>query len=175
MRYLRPIAFGLVLVVLLAVPVVLILLRSYILAPTAQPIAEQPIDFPHSIHATTMGLDCTFCHRTATVSASAGLPAIEQCMFCHKIIPTQGRPQLERLVSAFENNAPIQWARVHQVPDHAHFVHAMHINAGFQCATCHGDVASMGVAEQVRDLRMGDCIACHRENNARTDCAVCHY
>lgn len=175
MRYLRPVVFGVVVLVLLAVPVAAILARSYFLAPTAQPVKTQPIAFPHSLHAGTLGLDCTFCHRTATTEAAAGLPALQQCMFCHKVIPTANRPDLVRLVNAFNNNQPIDWVRVHQLPDHVHFVHAVHINAGFTCQTCHGNVVTMTVAQQFRDLRMGDCITCHQQNNARTDCAVCHY
>jgi hypothetical protein len=98
-------------------------------------------------------------------------------MGCHSIIPTTDRPELQMLVTAFNSGTPINWTRVDQLPDHVHFVHAEHINAGFSCATCHGDVASMapGAVVQVRDLRMGDCITCHRENNAPTDCSTCHY
>lgn len=174
-RYLRPIVFGVVVLVLLAIPVAAIVARSYILSPTAQPAKDQPIAFPHPFHVESLGLDCTFCHRTATTQANAGVPALEQCMFCHKVVPTAGRPNLERLVSAFESNQPVQWNRVHQLPDHVHFVHAMHINAGFQCQDCHGPVQTMAAVKQFRDLRMGDCVTCHRQNNARTDCAVCHY
>ncbi|MDI3339648.1 MAG: cytochrome c3 family protein [Sphaerobacter sp.] len=174
-RILRPVLFGVVALVLLAIPVVAILARSYFFSPTAQPAKTQPIAFPHPLHVNTLGMDCTFCHRTAATQASAGVPALEQCMFCHKVIPTTNRPNLERLVNAFNSGQPIQWARVHQMPDHVHFVHAMHINAGFQCQTCHGPVQDMTAVSQFRDLRMGDCIACHRQNNARTDCAVCHY
>ncbi|MBX5445947.1 cytochrome c3 family protein [Sphaerobacter sp.] len=174
-RILRPVVFGLVVLVLLAIPVVAILARSYFLSPTAQPAKAQPIAFTHPFHVNTLGLDCTFCHRTASTQASAGVPALEQCMFCHRVVPTTNKPNLERLVQAFESNTPIQWNRVHQMPDHVKFVHSMHINAGFDCATCHGQVQQMATVEQFRDLRMGDCIDCHRQNNARTDCAVCHY
>lgn len=43
------------------------------------------------------------------------------------------------------------------------------------CAVCHGDVASMSKVKQVRPLKMGDCVNCHRDNNAPAECAVCHY
>jgi hypothetical protein len=64
---------------------------------------------------------------------------------------------------------------VHRTPDHVRFTHEAHIQAGVQCATCHGQVEQMAEVRQVRALNMGDCIACHRQNNARTDCSVCHY
>jgi predicted CXXCH cytochrome family protein len=166
-----------IVLLLLAIPAVAVVARSYVLAPTAQPTKSQPIQFPHNIHVNTVGLDCTYCHRGATTTADATLPALQLCMGCHAVVPTTGKPELEKLVAAFADGTPINWNRVHQVPDHVHFVHSMHINAGFDCATCHGDVGSMAKpgVKQVRDLRMGDCVTCHRENNARTDCATCHY
>ena len=174
-RFVRPVVIGLIVLVVLAIPVVAVVARSYIFSPTAQPAKEQPINFPHTIHVNVVGLDCTFCHRGATTQANATVPALELCMGCHGVIPSQGRPQLQRLVDAFNSGEPINWNRIHQMPDHVHFVHAMHINAGFDCATCHGDVGSMQTVTQVRDLRMGDCVDCHRQNGARTDCSACHY
>jgi hypothetical protein len=61
------------------------------------------------------------------------------------------------------------------MPDHVRFTHEPHIQAGVACATCHGDVGTMREVTQTRSLRMGDCVACHRENNAPTDCFKCHY
>ncbi|MEE8442790.1 MAG: cytochrome c3, partial [Dehalococcoidia bacterium] len=43
------------------------------------------------------------------------------------------------------------------------------------CTLCHGEVNKMIVVKQVRELKMGDCLGCHRKNNAPTDCAICHY
>lgn len=176
-RIVKPVLIGIVVLLVLAIPAAAVLARSYILAPTAQPAMEQPIDFPHAIHVNeaAVGLDCAFCHRGVNDSADAGVPALELCMGCHAVIPSADRPELAKLVDAFESNTPIDWDRIHQMPDHVHFVHSMHINAGFDCATCHGDVANMRPVEQVRDLRMGDCVDCHRQNNARTDCVACHY
>lgn len=176
-KYLRPMVFGVTVLILLAIPVVLIALRSYFLAPTEEPPKPQPIDFPHAFHVQTLGLDCTFCHREASTTADAGVPALEQCMFCHKVVPTAGKPGLQKLVNAYDHNQPIDWMRVTQLPDHVHFVHATHINAGIACQTCHGPVQNMapGAVYQYRNLEMGDCISCHKEMNARTDCSVCHY
>ncbi len=195
-RYLRASVFVVIGLLLLAIPITAVLARSYFLSPTAYPTPTQPITFPHSVHVTGFGLECTFCHRFATdqalVNASgvttpvkgsftgetgggAYLPALQQCMYCHKVIPTTNRPELQRLVAAFNTGTPIEWKHVYQMPDHVHFTHSVHINAGFQCSTCHGDVSKMTTATRARDLRMGDCIECHQQNGARTDCAVCHY
>ncbi len=141
---------------------------------------DQPIDFPHDVHVEKVGIECMFCHRTVDTGASAGIPAVEQCLFCHKdlgreqyILPES--EELEKLREHFESEEPIQWNRVHRLPDHVQFLHEAHINKGINCSECHGDVGSMEVVGQVRDLKMGDCVDCHRENNAPTDCLTCHY
>jgi hypothetical protein len=154
--------------------IVVFLVRETTLSPTAQPAPEQPIDFPHELHVKSLGLDCTFCHRTATTEASAGMPALQQCMFCHQVVQPATNTEIQKLVTAWNAGKPVDWARVYQLPDHVVFVHEAHLNAGVTCATCHGDVASMTQIRQVRDLRMGDCIACHMKMNAPTECATCH-
>lgn len=176
-RFIKPAALGVIVLLLLAIPAVAVVARSYILAPTTMPTKDQPIEFPHNLHMNVVGLDCTYCHRGATMMPDATLPAIQLCMGCHAVVPAEGRPELQKLITAFNEGTPINWNRVHQMPDHVQFVHSMHIQAGFDCATCHGNVAQMGKpgAKQVRDLRMGDCVDCHQENGARTDCSVCHY
>ncbi|MBO9385789.1 MAG: cytochrome c3 family protein [Thermomicrobium sp.] len=177
MRYLRLILFVAIIFVILAIPASLVLARSYFLAPTAQPVKDQPIHFPHTVHVQALGMDCTYCHRSVTVEAHAGLPSVELCMQCHKIISPQGRPELEKLVAAFQENRPILWNKVHQLPDHSHFVHSVHVSYGLECSTCHGNVGAMGKpgVKQVRDLRMGDCLTCHQQMGARMDCSSCHY
>lgn len=143
---------------------------------------KQPIAFMHTVHAEQNDIDCVFCHRTVETGAEASVPAVEQCMFCHNVIngenPKVTDPfyvaEIAKLQAHAENNEPIDWVRVHVMPDHVRFVHAAHIKAGFECATCHGDVGSMERVKQVRSLNMGDCVACHRENNAPTDCTICH-
>ncbi|MBI2935269.1 MAG: cytochrome c3 family protein [Chloroflexi bacterium] len=143
----------------------------------------QPIEFPHPTHVQTAGIDCVFCHRTVTEEKMAGIPAVEQCMFCHKVI-AKDRPEIQKLASYFDLGEPINWVRVHRLPDHVHFVHEAHISFFSQrdnilpsqvCATCHGDVENMLRVQQIRPLKMGDCVDCHRANNAPTDCVACHY
>lgn len=144
----------------------------------------QPIAFPHTVHVTTAGLDCQFCHRTVSTDEAAGVPAVAQCLFCHDFTRIDGKqsdsPTAEEEISKLigdliEGPEPVNWARVHRLPDHVQFVHAPHIQQGFSCSTCHGDIASMEVVEQVRNLKMRDCVDCHRDNGAPTDCTTCHY
>jgi len=134
---------------------------------------QEPIDFQHRVHVQAVGLDCTFCHRLATTSANAGYPDVQQCMFCHVAVG-QGNDEIEKVREAWVSQTPIDWVRIHRMPDHVGFIHEPHLRAGFTCATCHGDVGNMGQAMQVRPLNMGDCVNCHRENGAPTECAVCH-
>lgn len=145
---------------------------------------EQPIAFPHTVHAGDLGLDCTFCHRNVTQGRAASIPAVGLCMTCHQTIGTD-KPGVQQLTAFHEAGQPIDWVRVHRVPDHVKFVHEPHIrffsaqpeyaNAAGTCQLCHGDVATMLKVEQVRSLKMGDCVDCHRDNEAPTDCTTCHY
>ncbi len=147
---------------------------------------DQPIAFTHKTHAGALGIDCQFCHRNVTDSKSVGeamIPSVEQCTFCHKIVGTSATSQADpekkaeiaKVMAAFNNNEPINWNRVHRLPDHVQFFHQPHIQAGLPCSTCHGDVASMTTMRQVRTLKMRDCVDCHRNNGAPTDCVTCHY
>ena len=143
----------------------------------------QPISFPHTTHVTEAGIDCQFCHRTVTTDEAATIPAVAQCLFCHDFGRIDGTrsssdsaaAEIAKLYDESGNPQPVNWIRVHRLPDHVQFVHAPHIQNGVSCTTCHGDVASMEVVEQVRNLKMRDCVDCHRDNNAPTDCTTCHY
>ncbi len=145
---------------------------------------DQPIAFPHPTHVEDLGMDCTFCHRNVTEGAAATIPSAGLCLTCHQVVG-DGLPEIEKLREmVVENERPIDWVRVHRVPDHVHFVHEAHIRFFSErdgiaetavCATCHGDVGSMEKVEQVRALKMGDCVNCHRDNGAPTDCTTCHY
>jgi len=175
---------------------------------------DQPIDFPHTIHASTkqlqhvaadgqtmegLGLDCTFCHRTVTTQANAGIPPVGFCATCHEVIGSADNNEINILRDAAgiigdNGKEPINWRRVHRLPDHVRFVHEPHIRYLTQnlsevkgttdgvtagpsavCSTCHGNVAAMEQVEQVEALKMGQCVDCHRDNGAPTDCAACHH
>lgn len=164
---------------LVTIIAVFLIAQRTVLSPTAQAAPDQPIDFPHTIHAgDPLNLPCTFCHRAATTEPHAGLPAVEQCMFCHRVANgdlVSSPDEIQKLVDTWQNFEDVTWERVHQIPDHVQFVHEAHINAGFECSTCHGDVDEMEKIKQVRDLRMDDCVSCHIENGAPIDCTTCHY
>ena len=144
---------------------------------------DQPIAFPHTVHVQQLGLDCVFCHRNVTKGAAATIPAAALCMTCHMTVGDD-KPEIEKLRTMFEEGRAIDWVRVHRVPDFVQFVHESHIRFFSEqngiapsavCSTCHGDVGGMTKVKQVRDLKMGDCVDCHRDNGAPTDCTTCHY
>ena len=145
-----------------------------LLASPPNPSPRQPISFDHQVHVQTVGIDCAFCHRSASTGLAAGLPDLEQCMACHAVIG-QSQPALGDLRQAWLDHRPIDWVRAQSVPDHTRFDHAAHVQAGVACSTCHGDVASMHQVTQVRSLKMNDCVACHQQNSAPTECVTCHY
>jgi hypothetical protein len=142
----------------------------------AQPPAPptQPIAFDHRIHTQVAGLDCAYCHRTAATGVTAGLPDVQQCVGCHVTVG-QGQPEIEKVRNAWVRQQAIDWQRVHRLPDHTRFTHEAHIQAGLACSACHGEVSQMQQIVQVRSLKMADCVACHQQNNAPTECSTCHY
>jgi mono/diheme cytochrome c family protein len=144
--------------------------------PWAPPPA-QPIEFSHVVHAGSYRIDCQYCHAGARRSSFAGLPSVERCMGCHKIVAAQGNPQVQRLQEHWNARQPIPWVRIHKVPGYVYFPHKRHIAAGLACGECHGPVERMQRVAQVSPLSMGWCIECHSRNqpNAPLDCVVCHH
>ncbi len=134
---------------------------------------EQPIAFPHTVHAGRLQLPCTHCHLYADKSPRAGVPTLDICMNCHRSIAAD-RPEIVKLRRHYEEQRPVAWARVHGLPDFIYFTHKRHVRAGIDCFACHGAVATMTRVRQVRPLKMGWCVTCHRSNGAPTDCAICH-
>ena len=126
-----------------------------------QEFAQQPIPFSHKHHVGDVGLDCRFCHAQVERSANAGLPSTQVCLNCHsQLLSTL--PMLEPLRESARSGKPIEWKRVHRLPDFVYFNHAIHVNKGVGCATCHGRVDRMPAVYQVAPLTMGWCINCHR-------------
>ena len=141
---------------------------------------EQPIPYSHELHAGKLGIDCKYCHSTAEVSRHASVPPLNVCMNCHILVRQVNgvnSPHIEKLVEAYTNNKPIEWKKVHLLPDHVKFSHAPHVKAGKACQECHGPIEEMEVVFQYSDLSMGWCVNCHRqpENNASINCSTCHY
>lgn len=126
----------------------------------------QPVKFSHAVHAGQNGTDCIYCHSYAPYSKTAGIPPVNVCMNCHLIVRTgtrSGVSEISKIISSFENQKPIEWIKVHNLPDHVFFSHAQHVGAGgIDCIVCHGDVKKTDVIKQVSDLSMGWCIDCHR-------------
>lgn len=160
----------------------------------------QPIHFSHKIHAGDNKIECKYCHSSARVSKTSGIPSLNVCMNCHKsIYQYTGNPEgpsAEDLANGYTNEfytgeikklykavgwdeenqqytgeaQPVEWVRIHNLPDFAYFNHSQHVSvAGIECQTCHGPVEEMEIMEQFSPLTMGWCINCHRETNVKVE------
>ena len=155
----------------------------------------QPIHYSHRIHAGENQIQCKYCHSSARVSKHSGIPSLNVCMNCHKSIyqvaeETQAKGkeefgvdynrEIKKLYAAVgwdeENqkytgeSQPVEWVRIHNLPDFAYFNHSQHhIVGGIQCQECHGPVEEMEVMYQYSSLTMGWCINCHRETNIKVE------
>ena len=139
-----------------------------------QPV--QPIKFPHDLHAGAMKIDCQYCHSGAYKSKNASIPSLNICMNCHKTVKTES-PEIHKIYDALGYDPstmkydstkarPIQWVRVHNLPDFVYFNHSQHVKvAGLRCQTCHGPIETMKEVYQYSPLTMKWCIQCHK----RTD------
>ena len=129
---------------------------------------KQPIAFSHKLHAGQYQIDCNYCHTGVRKSKSANIPSANICMNCHGQILIES-PEIQKIYAAIENDQPIEWVRVHNLPDLAYFNHSQHVAVGNQeCETCHGNIEEMEVVEQFAPLTMGWCINCHKETDVRT-------
>ncbi|MCB1226511.1 MAG: cytochrome c3 family protein [Verrucomicrobiales bacterium] len=133
---------------------------------------SQPIPFSHKIHAGQLGLDCRYCHSHVESSGPANVPTNETCFNCHgagKGNIRSDSPKLAKVMQAQASGHPIEWERVHKLPDYAYFNHSVHVNRGVSCASCHGKINEMTVVRHEKPLSMGWCLDCHRtpEKNLR--------
>ena len=123
---------------------------------------DQPIKFSHKVHAGANRIDCKYCHTTAEYSKSAGIPAMELCMNCHVLVREgshSGKFEIAKVIEANQDQKPVQWIRLHNLPDHVFFSHAQHVGiAKIDCQKCHGPVKEMDIMRQNSDLSMGWCI-----------------
>jgi cytochrome c7-like protein len=122
---------------------------------------DQPIQFSHAHHVGGMGIDCRYCHTSVEESAFANIPPTKTCMNCHSLIWANA-PILEPVRASFRDNTPLQWTRVHDLPDFVYFNHSIHVTQGIGCATCHGAVDRMPLMYQTSTLTMSWCLDCHR-------------
>ena len=143
---------------------------------------DQPIKYSHKLHAGDMKIACIYCHSGAEKGKTAGVPSANVCMNCHKFVkkgPETGTEEIAKIYKALDydpdkgtygpNPKPIQWVRVHNLPDLAYFNHSQHVVVGkVQCQTCHGQIQDdYTVAGQFSPLTMGWCIDCHRKTNVQ--------
>ena len=146
---------------------------------------SQPIAFSHELHAGVNGVDCNYCHTSARKGKHSGIPSANVCMNCHTYInegPTYGKKEIQKIYDAvgFDPESrtyipgyeekPIEWVRIHNLPDHAYFNHSQHVVAGgLECQECHGPVEEMEVLYQYSELTMGWCIECHRDTEVKME------
>lgn len=136
---------------------------------------EQPIPYSHKLHAGDLQIDCKFCHTYARRSRAAGIPALEQCMACHSLVAADKDP-IKMMTKMYERKDPIEWVKVHDLPDFVFFSHKRHV-ANFECQECHGPVETMETVWREAPLTMGWCVTCHQDNldkGANVDCLTCH-
>jgi hypothetical protein len=123
---------------------------------------QQPVQFSHKHHTGDDGIDCRYCHTSVETSASAGMPPTQTCMNCHSQIWSDS-PYLEPVRASFRENKPIEWERVHDLPEYAYFNHSIHIAKGVGCQSCHGNISDMPAVYQEHTLQMEWCLSCHRD------------
>ena len=146
----------------------------------------QPIAFSHKLHAGENGVDCNYCHTSARKSKHSGIPSANVCMNCHTYVnegkTASGTKEIQKIYDALGfdpgtrtyiegyEQKPIEWIRIHNLPDHAYFNHSQHVVAGgLECQECHGPVEEMDVLYQYSELTMGWCIDCHRDTEVKME------
>ncbi|KIC96455.1 c-type cytochrome [Flavihumibacter solisilvae] len=153
---------------------------------------EQPIYYSHKVHAGTNQINCLYCHGGAQEGRHANIPSLNTCMNCHMAITSysgedlyredgtkvDGTAEIQKIYKhtgwdpdqqKYANEPkPVEWVKIHNLPDHVYFSHAQHVNAGrVACQTCHGEIQNMNEVYQFSDLSMGWCINCHRETKVK--------
>ncbi len=147
------------------VAIVVILLVWYYFSPKYTDVSYrpiQPVEYSHKVHAGDLKTDCRYCHSAVEISPVANVPPTQTCMNCHKLI-TPNTEKMQPVLESFISGKPIEWVRVHNLPDYVYFDHSAHLRVGVGCASCHGNIASMEVVRQAKPLSMGWCLDCHRD------------
>jgi mono/diheme cytochrome c family protein len=153
---------------------------------------DQPIAYSHKLHAGQLEIECVYCHNSVEKSKHAGIPTTNVCMNCHKAVSegsTTGTEEIAKIYEAAGFDAstfkysgetkPVNWVKVHNLPDHVYFNHSQHVVVGgLDCKQCHGDMTKETVAKVMTPeelnaidendikftrptLTMGWCIECH--------------
>jgi menaquinone reductase, multiheme cytochrome c subunit len=145
-------------------PVYIVFLVWYGASPKTTDVGympKQPVPYSHALHAGELGLDCRYCHNTVDEAAVAAVPPTQTCMNCHSHIWTKA-PELEPIRESYRTGKPVEWVKVHDLPDYVYFNHSAHVMHGVGCVTCHGRIDKMTEVRQVHTLSMGWCLDCHR-------------
>lgn len=152
--------FGAVFFLAAAAVLMWIVVRSpYVTEATV--IREQPVPFSHQHHVSDCGIDCRYCHTSVEESSFAGVPSTEVCMNCHSYLFTDSA-MLQPVRDSFRTGRPLNWTRVHDVPDYVYFNHSIHVQKGVGCVECHGQVDEMPLMWREHTLHMEWCLNCHR-------------
>ena len=155
-----------------------------------QPV--QPIYYSHKVHAGINQINCQYCHIGVYQGKQATIPSVNICMNCHMAIneykgakiyneegeEVNGTAEIKKLYkyAGFEEGKPwdatkaqpIEWVRIHNLPDHVYFNHSQHVKVGqVACQTCHGEIQKMNEVKQFAELSMGWCVNCHRETKVQ--------
>jgi hypothetical protein len=125
----------------------------------------QPVPYSHALHAGELGIDCRYCHTGVETGAKATIPPTQTCMNCHANVRKDSE-LLQPVRDSYESGMPIEWVRVHDLPDFVYFDHSAHVTRGVSCVSCHGRVDQMEVVYQAEPLNMGWCLSCHRQPDA---------
>jgi menaquinone reductase, multiheme cytochrome c subunit len=134
---------------------------------------KQPVPFSHAQHAGELGIDCRYCHVGVDKGPHSTIPPTQTCMNCHSSVRTQAQdpanaaqmienPKLLPIYVSWRTGKPVEWSRIHDLPDFAYFNHSAHVNRGVSCVECHGRVDQMDVVAQAQPLSMSWCLDCHR-------------
>ena len=158
-------------VILGGAPIYLTFLIWYGASPKTTDVGyqpKQPVPYSHALHAGQLGIDCRYCHNTVEQGAHAAIPPTATCMNCHERIWTNS-DKLTPVRQSLATGKPVEWLKVHDLPDYVYFNHSAHVTRGVGCVTCHGRVDEMDEVYQKEPLSMSWCLSCHRspEQNLR--------
>jgi hypothetical protein len=140
--------------------------------------AVQPIAFPHATHVVNDKISCQYCHQFASKSSIAGIPNVQTCIYCHRLV-IPANPEIQKLQTYWQEQQPIPWLRVTYLPDFVYFTHDRHVNAGVDCLECHkpnpqNDPTELYWFQTRFHPAMGYCLDCHKARGAPVDCYTCH-
>lgn len=122
---------------------------------------EQPVPYSHALHAGEFAIDCRYCHNHVETSEHANIPSTQTCMNCHSQVRTESLKLLP-VRESWAAGTPIPWVNVHFLPDYVQFSHAVHVNVGVGCESCHGRIDQMEEVALEEPLSMSWCLDCHR-------------